>query len=171
VIAVDTDAGSDWDENGHWPVLAERAARAAVAHSSHSKLADSGLRVEISVKFTSDSEVQALNAAYRAKNKPTNVLSFPMLDAELLHSLVAADGGEILLGDVVLARGVCAGEAAEKGIAIEDHASHLIVHGVLHLLGYDHEGGEEEAQAMERVEAAALASIGIADPYVTEVQS
>ena len=70
-----------------------------------------------------------------------------------------------LLGDIVLAQGVCAREAAEKGVAVEDHATHLIVHGTLHLLGYDHETGDAEAEAMEAIERQALASLGIADPY------
>jgi probable rRNA maturation factor len=78
---------------------------------------------------------------------------------------VAADSGEILLGDVVLAHGICAKEAHERHIAVDAHASHLVVHGVLHLLGYDHEQGDAAAEAMEQVERDALASIGIADPY------
>jgi probable rRNA maturation factor len=78
----------------------------------------------------------------------------------------------VLLGDVVLAHGVCAAEAADKGVAVETHAAHLIVHGTLHLLGYDHDTGEADAERMEHVEREALAAIGIADPYaVTEVQS
>jgi probable rRNA maturation factor len=90
----------------------------------------------------------------------------------LLAALAGADGGEILLGDLVLANGVCAREAAAKQIAIETHAAHLVVHGVLHLLGYDHESGDEDAEAMEALEQQALAAIGVADPYaVTEVQT
>ncbi|HEX8448268.1 MAG TPA: rRNA maturation RNase YbeY, partial [Allosphingosinicella sp.] len=73
--------------------------------------------------------------------------------------------GEALLGDIVLARGVCAAEAAEKGIAVCTHAAHLVVHGALHLLGYDHERGDEDAETMEEAERRSLASLGIADPY------
>ena len=113
---------------------------------------DSALTVEVSVKFTDDDEVKALNAAYRNKDKPTNVLSFPMFEAGAARSDLAADGGEVLLGDIVLAHGVCAAEAAEKGVAIETHATHLVVHGTLHLLGYDHETGDDDAEAMEAVE-------------------
>lgn len=170
MIAVEADVGEEWDSSIGWTALADRAARSAVASSRHAFLGESALSVEISVKLTSDSEVQALNAAYRSKNKPTNVLSFPMFEAELLDSVAQADGGEILLGDVVLAHGVCAAEAAGRGISVERHASHLVVHGVLHLLGYDHVEAEEEAEAMEKIERAALAAIGIDDPYaVTEV--
>ncbi len=77
-----------------------------------------------------------------------------------------------LLGDIVLAHGICAAEAAEKGIAGETHAAHLVVHGTLHLLGYDHETSDQAAEEMEETERRALASLGIADPYeLSEVQS
>jgi probable rRNA maturation factor len=170
MILVEADADGDWDSRASWAELAEKAAKAAVARSRFSKLLDSAPTVEISVRFTGDAEVKALNAAYRGKDKATNVLSFPMVDAELLEPLAEADSGEVLLGDVVLAHGVCAAEAADKGVAVETHAAHLIVHGTLHLLGYDHETGEADAEQMEHVEREALAAIGIADPYaVTEV--
>src|SRR3712207_19035 len=126
---------------------------------------ESALAVEVSVKFTDDTEVQSLNAAYRNKDKPTNVLSFPMLAPELIEPLTGRDDGEMLLGDVVLAQGVCAAEAAGKGLAIEDHAAHLVVHGTLHLLCYDHETSDDEAEQMEAVERRALAALGLADPY------
>ena len=171
MIQVEADAGEEWDSRIGWADLAQMAVGSAVRHSRFPDLADSGLTVEVSVKFTSDSEVQALNACYRSKDKATNVLSFPMVDPELLQSLSSGEG-EVLLGDVVLAYGVCASEAAEKRVSIEAHASHLIVHGTLHLLGYDHEDGAAEAEAMEDVERAALEAIGISDPYaVTEVQT
>ena len=147
MIQVEVDAGEEWDSRIGWADLAREAVGSAVRHSKFPELADSGLTVEVSVKFTDDREVQALNAAYRSKDKATNVLSFPMVEPELLHSLSASEG-EMLLGDVVLAYGVCASEAGEKQVAVETHASHLIVHGTLHLLGYDHEHGEGEAEAM-----------------------
>ena len=171
MIRVESDASGDWDSETPWSDIAADAVPAAVAASAHAGLIDSGLCVEISVKFTEDSEVRSLNAAYRGKDKPTNVLSFPMFEADLLDSLVLADGGEVLLGDIVLAAGVCAAEAEEKGISIRDHAAHLVVHGTLHLLGYDHELGEEEAEAMEAVERTALAALGVADPYPAEAGS
>jgi probable rRNA maturation factor len=171
VIRIESDASDDWDSDTDWPQLADEAVAAAVAVSRHAALIDSGLCVEISVKFTVDQEVRALNAAYRGKDQPTNVLSFPMFEAELLGSLAMADGGEALLGDVVLAHGVCAAEAREKGVPVADHARHLVVHGVLHLLGYDHEQGEEEADAMEAMERKALAALGVADPYEAALRS
>ena len=171
MILVEADVDGEWDSRIDWPGLADKAARAAVAHSDYAALADSQVCAELSVKFTTDAEVKELNAAWRHKDKPTNVLSFPMLDADLLSTLSDAGVGEILLGDVVLAAGVCADEAGERGIAVEDHAAHLVAHGTLHLLGYDHETSPEDADVMEQTERAALASIGIADPYQAEVQS
>jgi probable rRNA maturation factor len=106
---------------------------------------------EISILFTNDEAVRRLNANYRGKDKPTNVLSFPQPSGPLL-------------GDVVLAAGTVRAEAALAGKPLEAHMAHLIIHGFLHLLGYDH-GGEEEAEAMEAVERAALERMGIPDPY------
>jgi probable rRNA maturation factor len=165
VILVEADVSEEWDSSTGWPDLAARGVRAALARSEHARLLDSPLGVEVSVKFTDDEDVQRLNATWRGKDKATNVLSFPMLEPEVLASLGSLPAGEALLGDIVLARGVCAREAAEKGVSVAEHATHLVVHGTLHLLGYDHEQGEEEAEAMEAVERAALASLGIADPY------
>ncbi|MBV9882384.1 MAG: rRNA maturation RNase YbeY [Sphingomonadaceae bacterium] len=161
MIGVETDVSDEWDPRIDWPALARSAVHAAIAHSRHPALSDS----EVSVKFTSDEEVRALNANWRQKDKPTNVLSFPMAEEDEL------DGAQ-LLGDVVLAHGVCAAEAAEKGIAVETHAAHLVVHGTLHLLGYDHETSDEDAEEMEDLERRALAALGIPDPYeLSEVQS
>ena len=171
MIQIEADAGEDWDSRIGWADLARDAVGSAVRHSSFAALAESALVAEVSVKFTNDAEVRSLNSAYRNKDRATNVLSFPMVEPELLQSLFSQQG-EVLLGDVVLASGVCASEAAEKQVSVETHASHLIVHGTLHLLGYDHEDGAAEAEAMEDVERAALAALGIPDPYaVTEVQT
>lgn len=168
MILVETDSGEEWDSRTDWEELAERSVRAAVASSRHAGLIDSPLAIEVSVKFTDDDEVKTLNAAYRGKDRPTNVLSFPMMEPEMLGQLSGA--GELLLGDVVLARGVCAAEAADKAVPVETHATHLIVHGTLHLLGYDHETSDEDADHMEATEREALASLGISDPYaITEV--
>ena len=160
MIGVETDVSGEWDSRTDWLALARSAVHAAVAHSRHASLSDS----EVSVKFTSDDEVRSLNAAWRGKDEPTNVLSFPMADEAELASAQ-------LLGDIVLAHGVCAGEAADRQVPVETHAAHLVVHGMLHLLGYDHETSDADAEEMEEAERRALASIGIADPYhVTEVQ-
>lgn len=154
MIEIEADVSEEWDSRTDWLALARSAVHAAVAHSRHRGLSDS----EVSVKFTSDDEVRSLNAAWRGKDRPTNVLSFPMAGADEL-----ADAQ--LLGDIVLAHGVCAAEAADKAVGIETHAAHLVVHGTLHLLGYDHETSDGDAEEMEEIERRALASIGIADPY------
>jgi probable rRNA maturation factor len=169
MILVDSDQAEEWDSRTDWASLAERAVRSAVASSAHRALIESPLAVEVSVRFTDDIDVRALNAEWRKKDKPTNVLSFPMLEPDEVDALAETDQGETLLGDIVLAHGVCTREAEEKGIAVQDHAAHLLVHGALHLLGYDHEEGEAEAEAMESIERAALAALGIADPYLTEI--
>ncbi len=154
-----------WPEHD-WDALAARAARAAFERTPHGELATTPALIELSVRLTSDDEVHTLNRQYRGKDKPTNILSFPMVQADLLDTISQnSDDGEVLLGDIVLAHGVCAAEAAERGIAVADHATHLIVHGTLHLLGYDH-GNDIEAEAMEAIERDALAGLGIADPYL-----
>ena len=151
-----------------WDALATRATAAALIRTPHAELATGPATVEISVRLTDDAEVRTLNAQYRHKDKPTNVLSFPMVQPDLLDTVGQnSDDGEVLLGDIVLAFETCAREAAEKGIDIADHATHLIVHGTLHLLGYDH-SEEGEAAAMEAIEVDALTSLGIADPYLVE---
>jgi probable rRNA maturation factor len=165
VIVAEADISGEWDSKTDWPELILRAVGAAVTHSRHAALADNAVPVEVSVKLTDDGEVQALNRSYRAKDKPTNVLSFPMADPALLAAIADGDEIEILLGDIVLARETCLREAEERGIAVETHAAHLLVHGTLHLLGYDHETGDGDADAMEAVERRALASLGVADPY------
>lgn len=149
----------DWPQ-GDWDALAERAANAVGA--GEPVLANP--RLVASLLFTSDAEVRVLNREWRARDKPTNVLSFPMLEREELESL-AADGPPVMLGDIALAAQTCAREAAEKGITLEAHAAHLIVHGLLHLAGHDHVGSDEQAEAMEALETAILAKLGIADPY------
>jgi probable rRNA maturation factor len=147
-----------------WEILAQRAVTAAIVHSPYASFATDEAFYEVAVKLTDDEEVHGLNRAYRDKDRPTNVLSFPMVQADLLEGTANTDDGEVLLGDIVLAEGVCAREAAEKGISIADHAAHLIVHGTFHLLGYDHME-DAEAEAMEALETQSLISLGISDPY------
>ena len=160
-IALEADA--EWDSSCSWHALVRRAAEAAVAESAFPQLATNERPVEISVRLSGDEEVRALNAEWRGKDKLTNVLSFPMLDNDGLRNTNVA-GPELLLGDIILARGVCETEAAEKGVSVDRHASHLLVHGTLHLLGYDHHDNDEAAD-MEAREVRALERLGIANPY------
>lgn len=154
---------SNWPDS-NWQGLAERAVAAAAAVAP--ELADP--RLVASLLFTSDAEIHALNREWRGRNGATNVLSFPMLARRDLLALTPAGASAtppIFLGDIALASETCAREAAEKGIALETHAAHLIIHGLLHLAGHDHETSTADAEAMEALETEALALMGIADPY------
>ena len=125
--------------------LARRAARAATAAASPKRGG------EIAVVLADDATLKRLNRDYRGKDKPTNVLSFPLA------------GGD-LLGDVVLARETVLREAAEQGKTPADHLAHLVVHGVLHLFGHDHQRAAE-ARRMEALEVRVLRTLRIANPY------
>jgi len=165
MIQIELSREDPWPD-GDWQALAERAAAAAVERTPHGPLATTPALVEVSVRLASDEEVRTLNAQYRGKDKPTNVLSFPMIQPDLLDTVTQnSDDGEVLLGDIVLAHGVCVAEAAERGITVEHHLTHLVVHGILHLLGYDHVA-DDEAEGMEAIERDALSALGIADPYL-----
>lgn len=163
-VAVQVEAG--WPEED-WSSIAARAVGAALDTSPFGWLRERRFTTEISVKLSDDAEVRALNRAYRGKDRPTNVLSFPLVQHDLLEGLANSDDEEVLLGDIILALGTCAEEAARKQVSVATHATHLIVHGLLHLLGYDHQG-DAEAEAMEAIERSALATIGIADPYAVD---
>jgi probable rRNA maturation factor len=151
----------DWP-GGDWEALADRASAAAAAGEGEPLL--NNPRLIASLLFTSDAEVHALNREWRDRDKPTNVLSFPMLEREELEALTR-DGPPVMLGDIALAYETCAREAGEKGVSLEAHATHLIVHGLLHLAGHDHVNSDAQAEQMEALETAILAKLGIADPY------
>lgn len=146
-IAVAVEAG-DWPEEAELKALASEALAAAERGAGARFAADS----ELSVVFTDDAAVRALNAAWRGKDRPTNVLSFPQ-----------QPGGPVL-GDIVLAAETVSREARLADLPLRAHIAHLIVHGFFHLLGYDHED-DDEAERMEELERRALAAIGIDDPY------
>jgi probable rRNA maturation factor len=160
MLALEIDIDGPWPGATDWAELAERALEALVELAPE---LDNG-RLSASVLFSSDDEVQVLNREWRGKDKATNVLSFPMIARADLLAL-AADGAPEMLGDIALAFETCAREAADKGVTVEDHAAHLIVHGLLHLAGHDHEVSDDDAEAMEALETKALARMAIADPY------
>ncbi|RUT30201.1 rRNA maturation RNase YbeY [Arsenicitalea aurantiaca] len=139
-----------------WPEGLEPLAEAAVAAA----LAASGARqtgpAELSIVLTDDAEQQGLNAEWRGMDKPTNVLSFPQIEP------FAPVFG--ILGDIILARETLEREAIELDKPFTDHFTHLVVHGFLHILGYDHID-DEEALVMEGLETQILASLGLSDPY------
>ena len=141
---------------------AETVARHATL-TAWQKAGDTNRNAEVSIVFGDDDMVQRLNGTYRDQDKPTNVLSFPADGDE------APAGAPCLLGDIVLAYETIAREAQEQDKTLSDHLSHLCVHGMLHLLGYDHQT-DDEAEDMEALEVAILAGIGIADPFVTALQ-
>ena len=147
-------------EAGGWPVETELAAMARRAVDG--ELADIGAaastRSELSVVFTDDAHIRTLNAGWRSKDKSTNVLSFPVFPATPGNALPP------MLGDVVLACETVTAEAENEGKPLADHMTHLIVHGILHLIGYDHED-DAEAEVMEQAERRILAGLAIPDPY------
>lgn len=156
MIELDLDVAvedGDWSALGDAEALARRAVEAALGVASDAPRGP----VEVSLLLTDDAGVRALNAAWRDKDKPTNVLSFPA---------PAQPGvpGPRHLGDIALAFETLEREARDEGKTMADHAAHLIVHGTLHLLGYDHES-TGEAEIMEALEVNALKSLSIADPY------
>ncbi|PID64125.1 MAG: rRNA maturation RNase YbeY [Gammaproteobacteria bacterium] len=121
-------------------------------------------KAELTIRITSNDEVQQLNRDYRGKDKPTNVLSFPFEPYEALMAY-AGDAAELnLLGDIIIAHDVIVSEAQAQNKPVINHYAHMTLHGVLHLLGYDHIE-DDEAQAMEALETQMLAGLGIADPY------
>ncbi|MVZ97063.1 rRNA maturation RNase YbeY [Sphingorhabdus sp. IMCC26285] len=192
MIDVELDIGLEWRNSGFGQVEVEKAVDAAVKFAGLPGLSDYPSPIEVSIKLSDNDEVHALNREWRDKDKPTNVLSFPTLDDGELNSLrhpelvsgsiapQRPDGEaaqwtlkqvqgdepemELLLGDIILAYGVCEAEAAEKNIPIADHATHLVIHGMLHLLGHDHIE-DDDAEAMEALEVKALASMGLPNPY------
>jgi probable rRNA maturation factor len=144
---------------GDWPPEADLGALTAGAVAAVRRLA--AVRIvpgaELSVVFTDDKHSRDLNRRFRGKDSATNVLSFPA---------PAQVGGQYgpQLGDIVLARETIAAEAVDQGLTLDAHLTHLMIHGFLHLLGYDHDSADK-AIAMERLETAILKTLGIADPY------
>lgn len=147
---------------GDWSETHAETVRRVMTHVLAHVLAgdDSGEVLEVSVALADDATVQALNRDYRGQDKPTNVLSFENGEPD--------PDGMILLGDVILAYETCAREAQGGDKTFQDHLSHLSLHGLLHLLGYDHIE-DDEAEEMEALEVRILAEMGIENPYLDEV--
>jgi len=148
-------------ESEAWRMLpqAEDVVRRAIAFAAASGAAIHRRKAELSVMLCDDETIADLNARWRGQGKPTNVLSFPAPTPQC-----ATPDEKIPLGDIAIAYETLAREAGEHGKMVSDHLSHLVVHGFLHLLGYDHHM-DDEAERMERAERDILARIGIADPY------
>ncbi|MCU0832112.1 MAG: rRNA maturation RNase YbeY [Rhizobiaceae bacterium] len=143
-----------------WPPEADILALAATAFAHACDEADIEPSFVVSLLLTNDAAVRDLNREWRGQDKPTNVLSFPGSD-------MPGPDGVVFLGDIALARETIAREAAGDGKTFTDHLTHLMVHGLLHLAGYDHED-DAEAEEMEALETRILARLAIADPYAVE---
>lgn len=166
MIDVELDIGLEWGSSGFGKDDVEKAVDAVIKCTALDALTNSPVPVSVSIKLSNNEEVHALNLEWRNKDKATNVLSFPMLDDAEWNALIEGTYivPEIMLGDIILAHDICSLEASEKGTSIPHHATHLVVHGMLHLLGHDHID-DDEAEAMEALEVKALASIGVPNPY------
>jgi len=125
---------------------------------------------EVSIVLADDEQVRRLNRDYRDQDKATNVLSFASLDGDDMPAAPADGAGPVLLGDIIIAFGVTASEAETEAKSLADHLAHLVVHGMLHLLGHDHME-PDEADRMEALERDILGRMGIADPYEEPVQA
>lgn len=153
VIEVETDChAGDWSWLTALPSIVDRTSAAVAAGVA----ADTNLTADLAL--SDDAAVCVLNRDWRGQDKPTNVLSFPS------PAIPVADGGPRFLGDIVIAEETLLAEAAAAGIPPIHHFQHLLVHGLLHLLGYDHEV-DAEAEIMERLETEILAALGVSDPY------
>lgn len=156
-IALDVARDADgWDILPEAEALAERALVEAAARAGVQLRPNA----EVSLLLTGDAAIRGINKEWRGKDAPTNVLSFPAVPPEKLARAP-------FLGDIAVAFETVQREAAAEGKLLADHFSHLVVHGFLHLLGYDHET-DPEAEAMEALETRILAALGIADPYADE---
>ena len=152
-IDIVIDAG-DWPAESALAVLVEHAAAAVFAEIGDARPG----RSEVGVTFTDDARMKALNAGWRGKDKPTNVLSFPAFPETKAGPLPP------MLGDIVLAAETVAAESELENKPLEHHITHLVIHGLLHLVGYDHET-DAQADEMEALERRALARLAIPDPY------
>ena len=143
----------------------ERICRDALAATT-ARVPDSSwlTRAEVSVLLADDATVRRLNADYRGRDRPTNVLSFPMFEDARAHRPEPSPAGTVPLGDIVLAFETVREEARGEAKPFPHHVSHLLIHGCLHLLGYDHQSAADAA-LMEGLERDALAQLGIPDPY------
>jgi probable rRNA maturation factor len=153
-LSIDIDVvreAGDWDRVPGAGELVRGAAGAVARETSLSN-------AEVCVALADDAQVAELNASYRGKDKPTNVLSFPAVP------MLPVDDEPRFLGDIILALETLEREAADLGLPLAHHMQHLVVHGLLHLLGYDHQT-EDEAKEMEGLEVRILAQLAIADPY------
>lgn len=166
-LVIDVAVAAEWKRALRTPAALCRKAAAAAFEAVAARRKPRARTVELAVVLTSDAAVKRLNARYRGRNKPTDVLSFPAWLAS--EPGAAGDAREAMLGDVIIARAVSARDARAENKPLSEHLMHLVVHGVLHLLGYDH-GRDTDALAMERLEISVLKTLGLDNPYYARVK-
>jgi probable rRNA maturation factor len=160
---------NNWSDKALCATLSERALRSVFTRLFMSPSEN----CEISFSFVGDEEIRELNREYRGKDKATNVLSFPGCDPEDLDEgmkFAARGGPPVMLGDIIVSFGVVEDEAALQNKTLEEHLTHLLVHGLLHLLGYDHTS-DDEAEEMEGLEREILHGLNISNPYKEQTAS
>jgi len=162
-LAIDDERWRDIDVETDFENFIESTVRTAFLSANTAWLPKANI-IDISIVLTSDDNVQSLNAEYRGKDSPTNVLSFPQFSSEECTSKPLESLDFLPLGDIIMARETILREAGEQNKEINAHFAHLIVHGTLHLLGYDHEI-DSEAIEMETLEVAILNGLGFDNPY------
>ncbi|MEI6986680.1 MAG: rRNA maturation RNase YbeY [Rhodospirillaceae bacterium] len=158
LVIINTIVNHDCDD---WDAAIAPLLVVAAERTLTTSLHTNATTVELGITLADDDALRNLNREHRGQDKVTNVLSFPLCDGGMEPD---APGAPLLLGDIVLGHGIITREAKAQGKSLPDHATHLIVHGVLHLLGHDH-STEAEAEDMESLEISILARLGITDPY------
>lgn len=158
LIDVDDDHWLKWHSEDQWHILLHKVIQQVLTHMCFQA------KTEVSILLTNNEEIQKLNKEFRGKDKPTNVLSFPNLTESELYAVNKTSPYPIMLGDLVLAFETILEESLLEKKTFLDHFNHLVVHGMLHLLGYDHKT-EEDAESMQTEEIVILKNLNINNPY------
>lgn len=164
MIEIDIIIEPIWGSANDWHALSKRSINKALEYSNYKGLLKTYKHISISISLSNNQQVHALNNQYRSKDKPTNILSFPMLERDELDTIDIIQTPEIMLGDLILAYNICNDEALAQNITLANHFAHLIIHGILHLLQYNHIE-DADADIMQSIEINALRDMGIDNPY------
>ena len=157
-----------WQDEKNIENFIDKTCKILIPLTDLKKILTKDFELELSVLLVSDAQIKKINSQFRQKNKPTNVLSFPALDENLIRNIgikkVVGSNDYLLLGDIIIAHETVKKESLAQKKQFRDHLTHLILHSILHLIGYDHED-EKMANTMEALEVKILKRIGIANPY------
>lgn len=157
-----------WQDEKNIENFIDKTCKNLIPLTDLKKILTKDFELELSVLLVSDAQIKKINSQFRQKNKPTNVLSFPALDENLIRNIgikkVVGSNTYLLLGDIIIAQEKVKKESLAQKKKFRDHLTHLILHSILHLIGYDHED-EKMANTMEALEVKILKRIGIANPY------